>query len=92
MPPSNALVCSSPHIKELVSAEQLARLQGKFFVHPSLTALHEPQSQLRRLLRIRGFDPASVITLVRVSQHSARSAKCCTVLCARIVCSTPLRC
>jgi hypothetical protein len=67
VPPSKALVCSSPHIKELVSAEQLARLQGKFFVHPSLGALHEPHSQLRRLLRIREFDPQEVICLVRVS-------------------------
>lgn len=65
--PGNVLVCSSPHIKGLVSAEQLARLQGKYFVHPSLTALYEPHSQLRRLLRIREFDPQEVICLVRVS-------------------------
>jgi hypothetical protein len=65
--PGNVLVCSSPHIKGLVSAEQLARLQGKYFVHPSLAALYEPHSQLRRLLRIREFDPQEVICLVRVS-------------------------
>lgn len=65
VPPGNALVCISPHIKELVSAEQLARLQGKYFVHPSLSSLCEPRSELRRLLRIREFDPQEVICLVR---------------------------
>ena len=62
VPPGNALVCSSPHIKELVSAEQLARLQGKFFVHPSLAVLHDPRSELRKLLHIREFDPQEVRT------------------------------
>lgn len=60
VPPGNALVCTSPHINALVSAEQLARLQGKFFVHPSLTVLHEPRSPLRKLLHIREFDPQEV--------------------------------
>lgn len=65
--PGNALLCSSPTLKQLVPAEQLARLQGKYFVHPSLSALYEPHSQLRKLLRIREFDPQEVILLVRVS-------------------------
>lgn len=38
--PGQALICNNPAIRQLVSAEQLARLQGKFFVHPGMMGLH----------------------------------------------------
>lgn len=34
--PGQALVCNNPAIRQLVSADQLARLQDKFFVHPGV--------------------------------------------------------
>jgi hypothetical protein len=45
--PGAAVICSDPAIRQLVSPEQLARLQGKHFVHPQLTALHDSR-ELRR--------------------------------------------
>eukprot|EP00775_Hariotina_reticulata_P013386 gene13386-13513_t len=62
--PSQAVVCSDPAVRILVSAEQLARLQGKHFVHPQLTALHQSR-QLRRLLGVREFDPAELVNLIK---------------------------
>lgn len=47
-------------------AVAVAALQNKYFVHPSMTVLHEPRSALRKLLSIRDFDPKEVICLVRV--------------------------
>lgn len=45
--PSQAVICSDPAVRVLVSAEQLERLQHKHFVHPQCYALHESR-ELRR--------------------------------------------
>lgn len=45
--PSQALVCNDLAVRAHVSADQLARLQGKYFVHPQLTAMHQSR-ELRK--------------------------------------------